>query len=376
MSRFWTVFVTVLAGGLPAGAQTCGWDQKQDPGPSGRTGARMVFDQARGVAVLYGGINGSEGFEDTWTWDGASWTLAATTGPAPRALFGMCYDSIRNVTLLYGDPEDNRTWKWDGTAWSAAAPAASGPVPTRADAAMAFDSGRGVAVLFGGLFGHAGLAGDTWEWDGASWTQRATTGPAPRYRAEMAYDESRHVCVLFGGNRLFALSTNDTWEWDGSVWVQRFPADAPRPQWGHRMTYDPHRRRVLLFDGIATGPLATTWEYDGTNWSQAPATGPMARSDAALTYDRLRGETVLFGGRQTNGPLYFADTWLLRCGGCYANCDGSTSAPVLNVNDFVCFGTRFAAGDSYANCDGSAEPPVLNVNDYVCFLARFADGCP
>jgi probable HAF family extracellular repeat protein len=29
---------------------------------------------------------------------------------------------------------------------------------------------------------------------------------------------------------------------------------------------------------------------------------------------------------------------------CYANCDGSTAAPVLNVNDFVCFQARFAGG--------------------------------
>ncbi len=49
--------------------------------------------------------------------------------------------------------------------------------------------------------------------------------------------------------------------------------------------------------------------------------------------------------------------------GCYANCDGSTAEPILNVNDFVCFLDRFGAGDSYANCDGSTVPPVLNVND-------------
>ena len=64
------------------------------------------------------------------------------------------------------------------------------------------------------------------------------------------------------------------------------------------------------------------------------------------------------------------------CGACYANCDGSTGAPVLNVNDFVCFQNRFAAGDPYANCDGSTTTPVLNVNDFVCFQARFAAGCP
>jgi agmatine/peptidylarginine deiminase len=61
---------------------------------------------------------------------------------------------------------------------------------------------------------------------------------------------------------------------------------------------------------------------------------------------------------------------------CYANCDGSTASPVLNVNDFVCFQQRFAAGDSYANCDGSTAAPVLNVNDFVCFQQLFAAGCP
>jgi hypothetical protein len=60
---------------------------------------------------------------------------------------------------------------------------------------------------------------------------------------------------------------------------------------------------------------------------------------------------------------------------CYPNCDGSTVAPVLNVNDFICFQTRFAAGDSWANCDESTEAPVLNVGDFVCFMQRFAGGC-
>jgi YVTN family beta-propeller protein len=61
---------------------------------------------------------------------------------------------------------------------------------------------------------------------------------------------------------------------------------------------------------------------------------------------------------------------------CYANCDGSTTAPVLNVADFTCFLTKFAAGDVYANCDGSTTPPVLNVADFTCFLTKFAAGCP
>jgi hypothetical protein len=61
---------------------------------------------------------------------------------------------------------------------------------------------------------------------------------------------------------------------------------------------------------------------------------------------------------------------------CYANCDGSTTVPVLNVLDFTCFLQKFAAGNSYANCDNSTTPPVLNVLDFTCFLQKFAAGCP
>ncbi len=61
---------------------------------------------------------------------------------------------------------------------------------------------------------------------------------------------------------------------------------------------------------------------------------------------------------------------------CVGNCDLSTVAPVLNVNDFQCFLNAFAAGDMSANCDSSTSPPILNVNDFSCFLNAFAAGCP
>jgi len=60
---------------------------------------------------------------------------------------------------------------------------------------------------------------------------------------------------------------------------------------------------------------------------------------------------------------------------CYANCDGSGVPPVLNVSDYVCFLTRYSAGDPWANCDQSSVPPVLNISDFVCFANRFAGGC-
>jgi S-formylglutathione hydrolase FrmB len=61
---------------------------------------------------------------------------------------------------------------------------------------------------------------------------------------------------------------------------------------------------------------------------------------------------------------------------CPANCDASTTPPVLNVQDFACFLNRFASGDSRANCDGSTAVPTLNILDFACFLNAFAAGCP
>jgi probable HAF family extracellular repeat protein len=69
---------------------------------------------------------------------------------------------------------------------------------------------------------------------------------------------------------------------------------------------------------------------------------------------------------------------------CYANCDGSTVEPILNVDDFTCFINSFAEAQSlpaaqqvtaYANCDNSTIAPVLNVDDFTCFINAFAAGC-
>ncbi len=57
---------------------------------------------------------------------------------------------------------------------------------------------------------------------------------------------------------------------------------------------------------------------------------------------------------------------------CYPNCDRSNTPPYLNVNDYICFQTKFALGDPYADCDANG---IRNVNDYICFQTKFALGC-
>src|SRR5215510_1708725 len=62
---------------------------------------------------------------------------------------------------------------------------------SRQDHATAYDSARGVTVLFGG-YGDGPWGGDeTWEWDGNAWTQRVVSGPSRRSWHAMAYDSAR-----------------------------------------------------------------------------------------------------------------------------------------------------------------------------------------
>jgi hypothetical protein len=82
-----------------------------------------------------------------------------------------------------------------------------------------------------------------------------------------------------------------------------------------------------------------------------------------------------FGSATSTGTIFWDDIVFTQAVPCYANCDASTIAPILNVNDFTCFLNRYAAGQSYANCDASTIAPVLNVNDFTCFLNRYAVGC-
>jgi len=104
-------------------------------------------------------------------------------------------------------------------------------------------------------------------------------------------------------------------------------------------------------------------------WFGVPPVGPAERFVGLTTDGSERGSWF---GASATGPL----RGLIEIGAaCYANCDGSSGAPVLNVADFTCFLQRYAAGDFYANCDGSTEGPVLNVSDFTCFLQKYAAGC-
>src|SRR5438552_12415430 len=127
---------------------------------------------------------------------------------------------------------------------------------------MAYDGVRGRAVLFSGVgVNGGGNPADTWEWDGSNWSQRSpATSPAARTGHAMAFDSGRGVTVLFGG----MYYRNDTWEWDGNNWIPRAPPVSPPVRFGHALAYDSGRGVTVLFGGAGdSGPRNDTWEWNG-----------------------------------------------------------------------------------------------------------------
>ncbi|MBL8748175.1 MAG: hypothetical protein JNK78_03380 [Planctomycetes bacterium] len=282
----------------------------------------MAYDSHRHRAVLFGGSTGTGTFlNDTWEWDGVAWVQVSTVGPSARSNHAMVYDSVRQRTVLFGGVfvlpglafflQD--TWEWDGATWTQCSNG-----PAREGHAMAFDSLRGRTVLFGGHVGSAVFSGETWEWDGASWIPVASTGPAARAAHAMVYDSSRHRTVMFAGYSTGSIYVEygDTWEWDGQTWTLA-ASSGPAPRTEHEMAYVSHTNRTVLHGGYSGGgPLPETWEWNGSAWTQAAGATPSSNFSHAMVYDDAHGLVLLFGGYAGTTGFFVptAETWVRPCG--------------------------------------------------------------
>ncbi len=275
----------------------------------------LAHDVARRRTVLFGGHGASNtSLGDTWEWDGLTWTqLLPASSPPGRESAAITWDSHRQRAVVFGgySVQDQTiladTWEWDGRIWTRP-PTPDAPA-ARGSTAMAYDSARHVAVLFGGS-ARGTLLADTWTWDGTRWTQLQPV-LAPRARAghTLAYDSARQRVVLFGGRDASSLNLNDTWEWDGRQWTELHPVTSPEARTVHSMAFDSRRQHVVLFGGMGTrGPLSDTWLWDGRAWLPAFRSQPQTQQGTAMAFDVGAGRMVLFGG--LNAQSYVDSTWV------------------------------------------------------------------
>ncbi len=311
--RFSTFLTLVIATTL-ASLLGCGARSGLEAGLSTGTGATTTSasSSSSGGLLLFGGGDMTGALDDTWRFDGTSWTqLSPAHQPTARSEATMA--PLDGQLVLTGGLVDGSTstvadvWTWNGDDWSEAMPATP-PVARYGGGLVAWNDGL---LLSGGWPIEPGPPLDTWTLSGTSWTDIAGAGLADGYGVAMGALNGQ--IFAFGGEDDSFNPTAQTRLWDGVAWTAIGTAHSPPARRLASMcAFDD---KLVLFGGDEIGgPNGTwqsvqdTWLFDGTDWTQAmPSSVPPARSEAG--YACTATGVVMFGGAPFAGdPL--DDTWV------------------------------------------------------------------
>lgn len=305
--------------------------------PTPRWSTSAVYDPVRDRVLIFGGLNDSERYNDTWALNlsaGESWEFLSTPD-APQARGGhiAVYDPVRDQMVIFGGdngigwPNVNDTWalslggalQWTELAQSGSRPAA------RASHSGIYDPVRQRLVVYGGWSG-GGPLGDSWAMnlDGTpAWTQLAPAGPtpAPRLGHIAAYDSARDRMVIYGGDSYGEL--NDIWAMSfagNGTWLQLQGSGNQAPsKYLASAVYDPLGDRVIVFGGNESGQDSnSTWSLAFTSPAifrnlEDLAGRPSGRIAGTSVYDPVRNRMLVFCGWDAVTAL--SDVWALSFDG-------------------------------------------------------------
>ena len=225
------------------------------------SGMRLVYDSRGKRVVSFGGYSNRQSRGDFRVLEGDAWkTLGVHEQPVAEP--GFVYDSRRNRFIAFGGSAGRgraagETWESDGNAWTKLD--ATSP-PARQAHIMVFDERRGRTIVFGGT--GSGTPpnppprfGDTWEFDGERWIMLDAPGPSARHSSGAAYDSRRGLVVLFGGAGPDGFLA-DTWAWDGRVWkrlADASPTGPPARAMGY-LAYDKSAIASCSSEAAKAGP--------------------------------------------------------------------------------------------------------------------------
>jgi hypothetical protein len=268
---------------------------------------------------------------------------------------------------------------WNGTSWEPIGVPAEGGFSSH----IVYDDGTGPALYISGSFINLNGTGISYmaRWDGTAWSQ---VGP------NLAGPACQRMAVLNepGGPALYCLycispsSPNCLRRWDGHQWTQIPGPDVPPGMIATVRTmevFDDGSGEALYLGGsfpsvggVVSRGLA---RWNGQQWSAVGNGISGEVSNLAVFMDDPRGPSLIARGVTSTRPGEVPSriAQLVGCPNCYANCDGSSVHPRLNIDDFTCFINKFVARDPYANCDQNSS---LDIDDFLCFISSFAQGCP
>jgi hypothetical protein len=135
----------------------------------------------------------------------------------------------------------------------------------------------------------------------------------------MTWDPRRRRVVLFGGlNDTAAPVLADTWEWDGATWELRTPTQSPPASAAHRMAFDVVTQQVLVaMTGDSTGLIPANskgaWVYDGQTWlrvTDEESSPPQCQVRADMVADRAGAQLLVLCGTGNTTWTWAGRRWV------------------------------------------------------------------
>jgi hypothetical protein len=117
--------------------------------PSGRCCSGIAYDAAHYYTLLFGGGDSGQPNpnpqNDTWIWRNGWYKLSPATSPSPRNGTSLVYDPTTGTVVLFGGADANGnylndTWTWDGITWTQQFPPVSPPGRALDVQEMAYDA--------------------------------------------------------------------------------------------------------------------------------------------------------------------------------------------------------------------------------------------
>jgi cysteine-rich repeat protein len=188
----------------------------EQPAPPARGLHQMAYDDDTDSLLLFGGLDGAGGspLGDMWSHDADGWH-AVTPSPLPpaRARHAMSYDQRLAVVVLYGGEGEagalQDTWVFDGSSWTEMSDV---PAPLAGPLAVAaFHGARYRVDLFSEQVDDPADA--VGSWTGARWRKSDSIAQVSQSNGfTVSYDSARLESIIFGGETDGTLS-NTTWSY-------------------------------------------------------------------------------------------------------------------------------------------------------------------
>ncbi len=201
--------------------------------PDPTEGAGMAYDPEGGSVLLFGGFDGGTYYNDTWRYSEGAWTLLAPASPVPNGRYeqALVYDDADGYLLLFGgygcanaacSPTYalNDTWEYRAGGWTNLTSLSTAMPPVTFSAGAAYDAADGAVLITAGqacldppscsVFGPTNA---TWTYRGGLWSEVTATPAPPARRAPILAFDPAEGRILLGAGYSLAAPLTDMWSY-------------------------------------------------------------------------------------------------------------------------------------------------------------------